>query len=294
MLEDRSYMREGSFDSRRSVTIILIAALIIIWVVQNVAYAYTSLSWRYPFSDYWALSIDGLRHGRFWQILTFQFLHAGPWPWHLLINCLGLWFFGRSVEETLGAKGFLKLYFLSGLLGGLLQILVSWISPLSRDVAVVGASAGVLGLLTAYAIMFPERELMFWIMIFPVRLKAKYLLWFAAFLSIYGTLVPFDHTAHAAHLGGILGGFAYLRWGSLAEKLFVRRRVRPRPRELMKVHLPKSGGWHKGEPEDVPPGEFISREVDPILDKISAHGIQSLTPRERKILEAARAKMERR
>jgi len=100
--------------------------------------------------------------------------------------------------------------------------------------------------------------------------------------------------AHAAHLGGILAGFAYLRWGSLAEKLFVRRRVRPRPRELMKVHLPKSGGWHKSESEDVPPGEFISREVDPILDKISAHGIQSLTPRERKILEAARAKMERR
>jgi hypothetical protein len=63
---------------------------------------------------------------------------------------------------------------------------------------------------------------------------------------------------------------------------------------LIKVHLPKSGPWHKGEPEDVPPGEFISREVDPILDKISAHGIQSLTPRERKILEAARAKMERR
>ena len=40
--------------------------------------------------------------------------------------------------------------------------------------------------------------------------------------------------------------------------------------------------------------QFISREVDPILDKISAHGIQSLTPRERQILEAARAKMERR
>jgi membrane associated rhomboid family serine protease len=294
MLEDRSYMREDSFGSRRSVTLILIITLVVVWVVQNVIYFYTSLSTRFPFNEYWALSIHGLKEGRFWQLITFQFLHVGPWPWHLLFNCLGLYFFGRSVEETIGPKGFLKLYFLSGFLGGLIQILVTWISPVDRDIPVVGASAGVLGLLTAYAIMFPEREIMFWVLIFPVRLKAKYLLWFVSFLSIYGTLVPFDNVAHAAHLGGIMGGFAYLRWGSLAEKLFVRRRMRPRPRELIKVHLPKSGPWHKGEPEDVPPGEFISREVDPILDKISAHGIQSLTPRERKILEAARAKMERR
>ena len=208
MLEDRSYMREGSFGSRRSVTFILMITLIAIWVLQNVLYTYTSLSVRYPFNEYWALSIDGLKHGRFWQIITFQFLHTGPWPWHLLFNCLGLYFFGRSVEETLGPKGFLKLYFLSGVLGGLLQILVAWISPINRDISVVGASAGILGLLTAYAIMFPEREVMFWVIIFPVRLKAKYLLWFAAFLSVYGTLVPFDNTAHAAHLGGILGGFA--------------------------------------------------------------------------------------
>jgi hypothetical protein len=46
--------------------------------------------------------------------------------------------------------------------------------------------------------------------------------------------------------------------------------------------------------EELPPAEFISREVDPILDKISQHGIQSLTDRERKILEAARSKMAKR
>jgi len=46
--------------------------------------------------------------------------------------------------------------------------------------------------------------------------------------------------------------------------------------------------------EELPPGEFISREVDPILDKISAHGIQSLTPTERQILEAARSRMQNR
>lgn len=55
--------------------------------------------------------------------------------------------------------------------------------------------------------------------------------------------------------------------------------------------------WSKRRPpveEEVPSEEFISKEVDPILDKISAHGIQSLTERERKILEKARSKMAKR
>jgi membrane associated rhomboid family serine protease len=289
MLEDRSYMREDSFGSRRSVTLILLVTLVGIWLVENLVYQNTSFGRRHPLDEYLALSNDGLKRGWLWQLISFQFLHAGPSPWHVLFNCITLFFFGRGVEETLGWKGFLKLFFLGGLLGGFLQVLVTAIG-MRPDVPVVGASAGVLGLLTAFAIMFPDREIYVWF----IPVKAKYLMWFCAALAIYGTLRPYGHVAHAAHLGGMLGGFAYLRWGSLAEKLFVRRRARPRPRELIKVHLPKAGPWQKSEPDDVPPGEFISREVDPILDKISAHGIQSLTPRERKILEAARAKMERR
>ncbi len=46
--------------------------------------------------------------------------------------------------------------------------------------------------------------------------------------------------------------------------------------------------------EDLPADEFFSKTVDPILDKISAHGIQSLTERERRILEAARERMGKR
>ena|SRR5688572_2091434 len=288
MLEDRSYMREDS-GSRRSVTLILMITLVAIWVIHGLLYQYSSMGLTFPFEQYLALSNYGIiKEWRVWQLFTFQFLHDRPEPWHLLFNCLTLWFFGRAVEETLGAKGFLKVFFLSGFLGGLVQVLVEAI--MGRGGFVVGASAGVMGLVVAYAVLFPERDFYFWF----VLIKPKYLVMFFGALALYGVFVPYGRMAHAAHLGGMLAGFAYLRWGSLAERLFVRRRVRPRPRELIKVHLPKSGPWHKGEPEDIPPGEFISREVDPILDKISAHGIQSLTPRERKILEAARAKMERR
>lgn len=65
----------------------------------------------------------------------------------------------------------------------------------------------------------------------------------------------------------------------------------------MSAPLPKRSFWQRSKPsevEDLPPAEFITREVDPILDKISANGIQSLTERERRILEAARAKMAKR
>ena len=65
------------------------------------------------------------------------------------------------------------------------------------------------------------------------------------------------------------------------------------------VHAPRrtSALWGQsrgGADEDLPPEEFLSKAVDPILDKISAHGIQSLTERERRILETAREKMVRR
>jgi hypothetical protein len=58
---------------------------------------------------------------------------------------------------------------------------------------------------------------------------------------------------------------------------------------------PRRAWRNAGKPvEDLPPAEFISREVDPILEKISAQGIHSLTERERQILEAARNKMAKR
>ena len=97
--------------------------------------------------------------------------------------------------------------------------------------------------------------------------------------------------AHGAHLGGLLFGYAYARWlihfeWKLPNFNFLR------PRKVF-VHKRQPSAWpaQKREKFDLPSDEFISREVDPILDKISAHGIQSLTERERKTLEQARKKM---
>jgi len=247
-----------------------------------------------------ALHPGDLLHGWVWQLLTFQFLHAGPL--HLVINCAMLYMFGRPVEDVLGRGAFLRFYLISGAAGGLLQAAGSWVFPGHFGWgAVLGASAGVFALIAAFAALNWNQPITTLIaFIIPVTMQAKYLVLVELVLVGLGLLQPRSEIANAAHLGGILAGLGYVRF-------FVRREFtwfnwsrfrRPAPRrELVKTASGREGMWarsKKEEFEDLPPAEFISKEVDPILDKISAHGIQSLTPRERKILEAARERMGRR
>ena len=171
-LSDRSYMRDAYNVPR--VTTILIVGLLVAFVVQSL------LSFYGDFNGlrFFGLTVSGLREGKVWQILTFQFLHTIPWPWHVLGNCLGLYFFGRPVEENLGSKRFLTLYFLAGLLGGIVQVLATMALPRHADVPVVGASAGVFGMIAIFCALHPMQELTTWIYFFPVNIRARTLLWF--------------------------------------------------------------------------------------------------------------------
>jgi len=302
MLEGRSYMRKDPMDSRVSVCTILIVTLAGVFLVQ-----YMGGIRMFDFNEYLALSKDGLLHNRFWQFLTFQFLHSGPWPFHLLFNCLALYFFGREVEQALGPRDFLKLYLGSGLVGGLLEAALMFLPGPAASVHVLGASAGVAGVFTAYALLFPHQPMM--LLVIPIRFRPVHMLWAFIIFSVVGAVLahwpsalargtpPIGNVAHAAHLGGIAAAFAYLRWGIRAESFVAQRRTRRsrfRPRELIKVPLGRNSAWQRSKAEvaDLTPDEFISREVDPILDKISAHGMQSLTAREKQILESARSKIE--
>src|SRR5207247_9817250 len=109
--------------------------------------------------------------------------------------------------------------------------------------------------------------------------------------------VPAPGMAGAPHLGGMLTGLIFVRYAVHGHWPRLRRAERPPMRRLVKVHSQQSAPWGRNKDvieEDLPPEEFLSKEVDPILDKISAQGIQSLTDRERKILESARQKMAKR
>jgi hypothetical protein len=201
------------------------------------------------------------------------------------------------VEEAIGPTRLLSLFLITGVAGGVLQSLGSAFLPLHFGLIAVGASAGVFGFIGAYAALFPSRQItMLIFFIIPVTITARFLFIFSAVVAIFGVLMPGGGVAHAAHLGGLFAGLSFIRWGlqssfRLPNINFLRRQPK------VFVHKPQSATWtaaQKKNAVDVPSEEFISKEVDPILDKISAHGIQSLTERERRILEAARAKMARR
>jgi membrane associated rhomboid family serine protease len=149
-------------------------------------------------------------YGAVWQLLTYALLHGGLW--HLLVNLLGLWMFGGDVERVLGSRGLLQLFLVSVAGGGLAHAVMGLI--VREPVFVVGASAGVLGLLTAFAIFFPDRQV-YILGIIPVRAR-----WFAigfGAISLLGALEASgagpgggSQVAHLAHLGGILAAWLYL------------------------------------------------------------------------------------
>lgn len=303
MIADRDYMREPAGRWTLSVTVLLVVANVLVFLGQWAIGKYFP---SFNFDGYFALSQKGMGLGRVWQLLTFQFLHGGPL--HLLLNCWALFLFGRDLEEHLGRARFLTLYLFSGMVGGLVQLGCAFLSESHFGGMLVGASAGVFGLVAAYAALFPEREftvLVFFIL--PVTLKAKMLLLWGAVFAIIGALVPSGNVAHAAHLGGMLGGLLYLNSassvstaaggvGALWDRLMIRYRRSGRKQP------PASERWQQLEwdpprppsPKNGRPDQFIAEEVDPILEKIAAHGIQSLTQREREILEQARTRMAKR
>jgi membrane associated rhomboid family serine protease len=285
-LADRFYMREAYHAPRMTTWLIIV--LIVAFVIQSLLLFYGD----FQVSEQLALSVDGLRHGKIWQLFTFQFLHSCPWPWHVLFNCLGLYFFGRPVEAIVGEKKFVVLYFFSGLAGGLMQVLATVILPRHVDIPVVGASAGVCGMIAIFCSINPMEELTTWIYFLPITIRARYFLIFLGAFSAFGTLVPLGNVAHAAHLGGILLGLAYVRFGRRFSADFSswlpRRRRGP---ATVPGSRAKHSPWRRQQPKDPGDEEFIREAVDPILDKISAQGINSLTQKERKILETARQQM---
>ncbi len=282
-------MRDDWNRPRLSASIVVMIVIVAAFVLQQVDYAYI-----HSHADrYLMLSADGLKQGHIWQLLTFQFMHGGLL--HLFCNLLGIWFFGRFIESRLGGKNFLKIYFAGGLIGGFLQAALGLIFPNHFGGPVLGASAGVCGVFAAFTMIEPRAQVLLWFFL-PVR--AVYLLVVSIVIALFFTIVPSDPgIAHAAHLGGLLTGVAFIRWQLYAPRTnWHPFQDRHRKRELVKAASVKKsfGQPPRAETDDLPPEEFISREVDPILDKISAHGIQSLTERERKILESARKKMVKR
>ena len=141
-----------------------------------------------------------------WQLVTYMFLHSTGWLSHLLLNMLMLWMFGTEVEKGWGTRLFVKYYFICGIGAGITTCLFNY--PFYPGVTTIGASGAIFGVMLAYGLMFPNRQILFWF-IFPMRAINFVLL--CAGIEMFSLLGLQDGVAHLAHLGGMLFGYLYLK-----------------------------------------------------------------------------------
>ncbi|MBK8127469.1 MAG: rhomboid family intramembrane serine protease [bacterium] len=222
----------------------------------------------YPqFIENFALVPREFFHGHVWTLFTYMFLHGGFS--HILFNMLALWMFGSMLERVWGSKEFLKYYLLTGLGGGLCYALFN----MDSFVPTVGASGAIYGLLLAYAVLFPDNIIYIW---FVIPVKAKYFAMIFGVIEFLASFNPGSGVAHLAHLGGMLMGYGYLKWGKL--------RYSAPGRRMREWKQKMEVAQQEREVREV---DEVRREVDELLDKINKVGMDGLTKDEQKRLEKA-------
>ena len=211
-----------------------------------------------------------------WQPFTYMFLHAPFYSSngisHILLNMLGLWVFGRELEQAWGKEKFLKYYFLTGIGSGL----VTFLFQMDSSNPVIGASGAVYGVLLAYGVSYPNRMLYIWGLI-PIR--SMWLVIIMGSIAFFGLLGRADGISHVTHISGMIIGYVLLKkkWTfsnvlfSLRKKTIEFRVQRKEDRELKK--------------------KIINRDVDMILDKIKNVGFSGLSDEEQSKLYEASKKM---
>ncbi len=219
-----------------------------------------------------------------WTIVTYMFVHAGFG--HVFFNMLALFFFGPPLERTWGGREFITYYLVCGVGGAIAALLLVNIVGVAP---MVGASAAIFGILLAFAISWPDAPIYLW---FLLPIKAKYFVGFLALLTLYSTITASRSTggtAHWAHLGGLVAGWLWLRYGNRIEQATDRAvvKVKKSRRGLKTVKRESTDAGQKRtakrKPRTPRTGDTLD-EVNRILDKIGEKGMESLTPAELKFL----------
>jgi len=185
------------------VTTALIVANVAVFLLQSVAPGLVV-----PFA-LWPLGSGaaGLPGFAPWQLVTYGFLHGGML--HLAFNMFALYMFGGAIEQVFGTRRYLVYYFVCVVSAALTQLVFAAVA--GGFYPTVGASGGVFGLLLAYGIYFPHNRVM---LIFPpIPMPARIFVVVYAAIELYlGVTGTQEGVAHFAHLGGMIGGYALLRY----------------------------------------------------------------------------------
>jgi membrane associated rhomboid family serine protease len=247
--------------------------------------------WMPPLERWGHFSTElAFRKFELWRFITFQFLHANLS--HLLFNMLGLFFFGALVEEYLGSKRYLAFYLLCGMFGAgmylmlnLLGFIVELLFPGTRvpgllfsstTTPLVGASAGIFGILMAGAYLAPNAVVyLFFFVPMQLRTLAYALLVVALVTVVFGGK---NAGGEAGHIGGALAGYYFIRHPHHLHGFFdILGRIDPTSHHYRRTRTVVGG----------PFGSPPAADVDRVLDKISTHGLHSLTEQEKSILREA-------
>lgn len=296
--QDRDYHRvdpefSGGFGARlRGASMVgwLLGINVIVYILDSIlSHGMRSPWWLSPV--YWGRFTveDAIYSVQLWRFGTYQFLHHDFF--HLLMNMIGLFFFGPMIEKWWGSRRFLVFYLLCGACGAVLFALIVLVVPgVIFDLTVpgepaaaglVGASGATFGILVACAVLYPHQRVMLLLPPIPMAMRTMALL----FLGIAAmTLIFGAHNAggEAAHLGGALLGYLLVK--------------NPRRLDWVDRISPSTiqGSVTRGRVDRQQRREHEHQaEVDRILDKVSRQGLQSLSHKEKKTLNQATAKKRR-
>ena len=225
-----------------------------------------------------------------WQPFTYMFLHAGIW--HIGMNMLMLWMFGSELETLWGKKEFFRYYIVTGVGAGVFSLVPYFMGVLfgyrGALPPIIGASGAIYAVLLAYAMTYPDRTVLVY-MIMPV--KVKYLMLIMGFVT-FASMGDGDGISHITHMGGLVVGWIYLKrtgryrglnipWRSWLKRLTKIQIVQDKKPTQPNTSTPnsKTGGWYKVESE-----LDLRKEMDLLLDKITRVGYEQLSNAEKERL----------
>lgn len=251
-----------------------------------------------------AWAIDSLNGSPFilrqiWSPITYMFLHDGLF--HLLVNMLFLYVFGRIVQDYLGSDKVVSIYVLGGLVGGLAYILLYNFVPLfeGQRAILLGASGAVFAIVAAAATYLPNTSVH---LMFLGPIKLKYIALFSVVLFAFRLSVIDNPGGEAAHLGGALLGYLYIRQYQKGRDIglwvtktldWIKNIFNPKPKirvtyrntdssSRSQSSRPRKSAFRASSTEGK--DNTSQAEIDAILDKISAKGYESLSKEEKQKL----------
>ena len=248
-------------------------------------YAIGELGQISTIQKWFELDSEKILHGQIWRIVTCGFCHDRNSMWHLFMNMLLLFYFGKRLEYQFGSKEFCAFYFASLLVASFFYIALDLYT--GTLIPAIGASGAVWGIVALYALMYPYETIRV-NFLFPMQIRFVALMYFLfdlhpVLLALSGEQL-FTGVGHAAHVGGAVFGFLYWKFGWLLmpwiEGFTGNKQRWSNSRQQTNGHqrvIPLQGPYKKFNDEQ-------DEKMDAVLAKISNEGRESLTEQEEKFL----------